>query len=351
MTDRIDEYPPMSIPEQAAEWLLRWHCGDLSIAERFEYLQWLKTSPVHIAETLRMCRLWSWLESTKLKLFITNEDSFSNIVELPPPREREAAVARSTAREGLWRVRLAASAAAVGLTVAFALAAKIVWFDHTLQTQASEWRIVPLSDGSSVTAAPFTRLRHNIGDEQRVIKLTQGSAVFRVAKDRSRPFFVDTGVAVVMATGTQFAVEQEGGLLTVTVSEGSVAVSPSPGSSATFVTRSLKVDDQLTISERGAIALVRVNAEEVLEWQRGRMAFKDGNAIRDAVAKFNKFNSTQIYVDGATAARPIRGVFELSDPETFAATLERLTGGVLVRPAPDRLRIEPRERNPRERDP
>ena len=49
MTDRIDETPPMSIPEQAAEWLLRWHCGDLSIAERFEYLTWLKTSPVHIA--------------------------------------------------------------------------------------------------------------------------------------------------------------------------------------------------------------------------------------------------------------------------------------------------------------
>ena len=84
MTDRIDENPPMSIPEQAAEWLLRWHCGDLGIAERFEYLQWLKTSPVHIAETLRMCRLYSWLENTKLRLFITNEDVFSNVVELPP---------------------------------------------------------------------------------------------------------------------------------------------------------------------------------------------------------------------------------------------------------------------------
>ena len=90
MTDRIDENPPMSIPEQAAEWLLRWHCGDLSIAERFEYLTWLKTSPVHIAETLRMCRLYSWLEATKLKLFVTNEDSFSNVVELPPLRERAA---------------------------------------------------------------------------------------------------------------------------------------------------------------------------------------------------------------------------------------------------------------------
>src|SRR5688572_8071867 len=151
MTDRIDENPPMSIPEQAAEWLLRWHCGDLSIAERFEYLQWLKTSPVHIAETLRMCRLYSWLENTKLKLFITNEDSFSNVVELPP-REREAVATRAARRAGLWRVRIAAGVATIGLSALFALAAKVVWFDHTLQTQASEWRSMPLSDGSSVNA-------------------------------------------------------------------------------------------------------------------------------------------------------------------------------------------------------
>src|SRR5687768_12986101 len=141
MTDRIDENPPMSIPEQAAEWLLRWHCGDLSIAERFEYLQWLKTSPVHIAETLRMCRLYSWLENTKLKLFVTNEDSFSNVVELPP-REREKAPARVANRASLWKVRIAAGAAALGLSAVLGLSAKLVWFDHMLQTQGSEWRSV-----------------------------------------------------------------------------------------------------------------------------------------------------------------------------------------------------------------
>src|ERR1044072_8638270 len=127
MTDRIDENPPMSIPEQAAEWLLRWHCGDLSIAERFEYLQWLKTSPVHIAETLRMCRLYSWLENTKLKLFITNEDSFSNVVELPPPEE--AVAVRSTKPAGPWKASVAAAVATFGLGAALSFGAKMFWFD------------------------------------------------------------------------------------------------------------------------------------------------------------------------------------------------------------------------------
>src|SRR5262245_7953411 len=115
MTDRIDDNPTMmSIPEQAAEWLLRWHCGDLSIAERFEYLQWLKTSPVHIAETLRMCRLFSWLENTKLKLYVTNEDTFSNVVPLGS-REQDSAKARSASRANLWKTRFAAGAAALAL--------------------------------------------------------------------------------------------------------------------------------------------------------------------------------------------------------------------------------------------
>jgi ferric-dicitrate binding protein FerR (iron transport regulator) len=86
---------PMTVGEQAAEWLLRWHCGELSIAECYAYLQWLKSSPMHIAETLRMCRLHLLLESTKLQLFTTNEDSFANVVELAASEPFEARLARA----------------------------------------------------------------------------------------------------------------------------------------------------------------------------------------------------------------------------------------------------------------
>ena len=338
MTDRIDENPPMSIPEQAAEWLLRWHCGDLSIAERFEYLQWLKTSPVHIAETLRMCRLYSWLENTKLKLFITNEDSFSNVVELPP-REREAVATRAARRAGLWRVRIAAGVATIGLSALFALAAKVVWFDHTLQTQASEWRSMPLSDGSSVNAGPYTRLYHDIGDKQRLITLAQGSAMFRVAKDPSRPFLVDAGVIVIRATGTQFGVERDGDQVTVTVSEGSVAVLPSPDSPTTFGPVPLEVDEQLKMSG-GEPVVLTVDAEDCLGWARGLLFFREGSQIRDAIAQFNKYNGIQISADDATATLQWRGVFHANDPVSFAEAVGQMPGRSLVHETPQRLRIE-----------
>lgn len=64
-SDMQAELTPLSVRHEAALWLLRCHAGDLSIAERFEYLEWLKTSPVHIAEVLRACRLCCWLGQMK----------------------------------------------------------------------------------------------------------------------------------------------------------------------------------------------------------------------------------------------------------------------------------------------
>src|SRR5688572_7600432 len=338
MTDRIDENPPMSIPEQAAEWLLRWHCGDLSIAERFEYLTWLKTSPVHIAETLRMCRLYSWLEATKLKLFVTNEDNFSNVVELPPLRERASGTS-GAGWQSLWKVRVAAGAAAIGLTAVLALGAKVVWFDHTLRTEASEWRTIPLADGSSVSAAPYTRIHHDIGDEERLITLGQGSAVFKVAKDSSRPFLVDAGLAIIRATGTEFGVEIEENELHVTVSEGSVTVSPVPDRAGAFAIVPLMVDQKLTISGAGETSVVPVDGEESLEWADRSLTFKEGDNVGDAVARFNKYNGIKMVVDAALADLQVRGAFDANDPASFAESVQSMTDASLTKETPELWRI------------
>ena len=342
MTDRIDENPPLSIPEQAAEWLLRWHCGDLTIAERFEYLQWLKTSPVHIAETLRMCRLYSWLENTKLKLFITNEDSFSNVVELPP-REREAAATRRARTVGLWKGRIAAGIAAIALTGAVSFVVKTSWLDHRLQTHASEWRSVPLSDGSSIEAAPYTSLRHVIGDERRLITMAQGLAIFRVAKDRSRPFLVEAGGVEVRATGTQFTVERQPDQIIVMVREGSVVVSPSDAAAVKFERVALTEDWQVTISGSGSPKLERVDSNQAFRRAQGRLNFEVGDTIQDAVDQFNQFNAIQIEVDHATGARQMRGSFDAIDALSFAASVERATGSPMVRESDELVRIGRRE--------
>jgi transmembrane sensor len=344
MTDRIDESPPMmSIPEQAAEWLLRWHCGDLSIADRYEYLQWLKTSPVHIAEMLRMCRLYSWLDSAKLKLFVTNEDTFSNVVELASPPRGKTVKERKANRANVWKASIAAGAAAICLSAVLAFAAKLVWFDHTLQTVASEFRTVPLSDGSSIVAAPYTSLHHDIGDQQRLISLEEGKAVFRVAKDKSRPFFVEAGRVLVKATGTKFTVERHGSDVSVTMHEGSVVVAPSAGSEGTFQVASLAADDQWTLSGAEEPNFDHVDGKKELDWSYGRLEFGVGDTVGEAAAEFNQYNATKIIVDKATGGRQMRGAFDANDPLSFAYSVRQSTGAAVVQETADLVFIGPRD--------
>jgi ferric-dicitrate binding protein FerR (iron transport regulator) len=109
---------PLSIRDEAAEWLLRWHCGDLSAVDRFEYLEWLKTSPVHISEMLRACRLYSYLDSTKplsleseIKCSAQQSDHASDLIRTSGlrPRNREYV-------DMLWR-RIATFAVILALGV------------------------------------------------------------------------------------------------------------------------------------------------------------------------------------------------------------------------------------------
>ena len=42
---------------EAVEWLQRLDSGGMSAGERADFVEWLRESPIHVAETLRMGRL------------------------------------------------------------------------------------------------------------------------------------------------------------------------------------------------------------------------------------------------------------------------------------------------------
>jgi transmembrane sensor len=183
--ERFDDGTPTSIREHAAQWFLRLHAHDLSVAERFAYLQWLKASPMHIGETLQICKLYSILYPMKKQLFFTNEDDISNVIDL----SRRDSAASSRTRSS-WHIRVLVAVLAIGVVL---LAGSVAssWFAPTLQKQASEWRSLALNDGSLVSVDPYTQLRNQFGERQRLLELARGEALFEVAKDASRPFVVD----------------------------------------------------------------------------------------------------------------------------------------------------------------
>lgn len=329
--ERTEEGMPSSIREHAAEWFLRLHAHDLNVAERFAYLQWLKASPLHIGETLLICKLYSLLYPMKKQLFFTNEDDVSNVIELPA---REDAAAPSRTRRS-WHVRALAVAAIVGFALFTGTLAARFWIKAPIETQASEWRNLTLNDGSFVSVGPHTQLRDRFGERQRLLSLASGEALFQVAKDPSRPFIVDAGYAVVRATGTRFAVSRREHDVIVTVEEGTVLVSRGGESDAL----ALSAAEQVTVSSAWPPAVRHVNAERELAWSARQLVFEN-ETVAVAAAEFNRRNRVQIVVDPVLGSEQVRGVFHADDPTSFAESIAIAKKGAVIRQSSDLIRLQ-----------
>jgi transmembrane sensor len=341
--ERTEEGTPLSIREHAAEWFLRLHAHDLNVAERFAYLQWLKASPAHIGETLQMCVLYSVLYPMKKQLFFTNEDDVSNVIDLATREE----VAAPTRTRSSWHIRALTVAVAIALVLVGAAIATHVWLDSTIETQASEWRSLTLNDGSFVSVGPLTQLRDRFGQEQRLLSLSHGEAVFQVAKDPARPFIVEAGLAVVRATGTRFAVSRREGDVTVTVEEGTVLVSDGAGRSGAIALTAAK---QLKVSGAWPPAVQQVDASRELAWSNRRLVFED-DTVAAAAEEFNRRNRVQIVVDPAFASEQVRGVFQADDPTSFAEVVAARKNGVALRASRGVIRLQPQVDAPQTQPP
>jgi transmembrane sensor len=334
---RTEEDTPASTRERAAEWFLRLHAHDLNIAERFAYLQWLKASPMHIVETLLICRLYSILYPMKKQLFFTTEDDVNNVIDL---HTREAAAPART--DSSWYVRMLAIVAAIGLVVFAGTMARRALVEPTIATRAAEWRSLTLDDGSFVSVGPRTQLRDEFGDSRRLLHLSRGEALFQVAKDPARPFIVDAGRAMIRATGTRFAVERRDRDVVVTVEEGTVLVSNYVAGTRSVA---LTAAQQVTVSDAWPPVVEHVNAAHELAWANRRLVFET-ETVAAAAEEFNRRNRVQISVDAALASEQVRGVFHADDPASFAEWLAAARKDITVRQSGDVIHLESQSASP-----
>ncbi len=101
-TKEQDEGRVPSVNDQAAEWFIRLRDRDLTMADRRKFVRWLKQSPGHIAEFMRLCQLYGRVKRAKVPT-LTPEDVASNVIPLvqrEPAPVAEAAAADSFARVG-----------------------------------------------------------------------------------------------------------------------------------------------------------------------------------------------------------------------------------------------------------
>jgi len=226
------------------------------------------------------------------------------------------------------------------LTTAGAIAAAgvLAWFGayhlgwNSYETGLGGRETVELSDGTTVDLNTSTELDARITGSRRDIMLSRGEALFHVAHDSTRPFYVMAGGTVVRAVGTAFSVRiRDAEHVDVLVAEGRVAVG-APGNEANFENPTLLASAPKVSA--GEVASVRRNSVSVhsllskdvtrkLAWTAGHLDFQ-GETLDDAVQEFNRYNQRQITIaDPSIVKVQFGGSFLTTDLDSFIAALPR----------------------------
>ena len=313
------------IDEEAAVWIWRMDSAAVAGADRQGYEAWLRQDPRHRRAAAALSTVWNALDGLAEAKRDEKIATFAQTAKLPllhHPRR--------------WWFAAAAVLAAVAVGT--------IWLQQggelqTLATAVGQQRNVTLADGSIVTLNTNTIVETDLRRRTREIYLRKGEAHFQVAHDRSRPFLVHAGDAVVRAVGTAFEVR----VLTdqhvdVMVDEGRVEVqapalppaSPSPGTNArarraaATTVRALNAGERLSTASRD-YAVTPITAQQLsseLAWREGAIIF-DGEPLSEAITEIERYTDARIVVSDPEIARlRVGGRFRTGDMQEFFDALQ-----------------------------
>jgi transmembrane sensor len=338
-----------AVVAEASEWFIEFRAGDVNGEARLRFMQWLRRSPEHIQAYLEVSGAWSELPSSDpegkidLASMIARARNESDVTPLSPvnpglPPPKPAAELR--AFRALRRRPVLAAAVLVLLA---SLTALFVWIDgdkvRSYSTGIGEQRTIQLMDGSTVELNARSKVEVRLSDRRRDVALIEGQALFRVAKDKQRPFVVRAGEAQVRAVGTEFDVYRKQSETVVTVVEGRVETYPGSDGAAAIV---ISAGEQLTVLPHSVTKPTRADTVAATAWVQKRLIFEE-TPLSEVADEFNRYNRRPLTIDDAELKRlKISGVYSSIDPASLINFL-RNQNSIRVIETEDQVRVVRRE--------
>lgn len=285
--------------EQAARWMARLRAGQ-DAATRRDFRQWLEQDPAHAAAMEQVASAW----------------------EQAGPRP-SVGVARPPQRP------FAAGFAALAACLALLLVVPpqwLAWARESHVTARGETRAVQLWDGSEIRLDADSAVEVAYGPFSRDIRLTRGEASFKVAKSRLRPFAVTTDHLTVVATGTEFIVE-DAASTNVTLLEGGVDLRDP----ATDRVTARLMPGQMAVADGARPPrIMNADLQQAGAWRQGRLIFNQ-TSLGEALARFARYGGPRVTLSENAAALQVSGVFATRDVEKFVAVAAKLHGLAVTR--------------------
>ena len=303
--------------EAAASWCIRLSDGALSRDERWQFQAWLDSDPDHPALLERTVAAWQALE---------HQAGDPELIRL----RSEALESVSHDNHDGWRRRIewrTAMALAAMLLAVVAMGAWWAQLPTSYRTGFGERQVIALGDGSRISLDAATQVDVKLSRDRRELWLRNGRAKFTVAKDPLRPFSVHAGDKMVVATGTDFSVEQLQGQVRVVLYEGKVAVvreaqSERPRRSVVVSATHIAVEQALSpgselIMSDGDTRVEKIETGSSLGWESGLLQFRD-ESLALAVERMNRYSTRKLSLGDASASSiSISGQFMGGDVDAF----------------------------------
>lgn len=197
---------------------------------------------------------------------------------------------------------------------------------NVYQTGVGQRAVVTLDDGSVITLNTDSRISAHYRAGLRAVTLERGQALFKVAKDHTRPFVVTAAGRQVTALGTEFDVYLSKRAFEVTLLEGRVTVTrdraaASAQSSTASPLAELRPGQQFIAIAKTAPQVRAADVKRVVSWRHGQIVFEN-ERLEDAIAEMNRYSSRQVVLsDMHLASLKISGAFNTGDTGTFVEAL------------------------------
>ena len=272
-SDPLDQLDPVA--REATCWFVALHEDPADTSQRLAFDAWRASDPANAAAYDRLQRLWGASG------------------HLPSLAQPEAGQDRRALLRGAGGLAIAG--------LALAGTGRILLGPHPLAdytTGVGERRTVALGDGSSVKLSTSSAISVLFTARERRIRLHDGEAWFRVARDPARAFVVESVGGTTTALGTAFAVARDSDGALVTVTEHSVRVSASGRAMDVREGQSCRYDAH-------GPAIPNASDAAALAWRQGRLVFIS-RPLGEVVAELDRWRAGQTWImDSDLAAKPV----------------------------------------------
>lgn len=328
--------------EAASRWVLKIDNGQLSATEKAALGAWLDEDIRHCEVLLEVAAAWDKSDSlARLAELFAHDPAFDR---LPSGRWHQG-----------W---------AQGLTVAAGLAFIVICglllmipggdplpptMSAVYKSAVGERQTVLLPDGSEVVMNTNSQLTVTFTPSERLLHLSQGEILVRVAEDRSRPLSVVAGDRIIQAVGTEFVVEiTNDHKIELIVTEGKVVIgvqrpvvaprADDVDAGNTVVAPPVLAEQKGNVVSAGeAVTLSAadsvkkpVSADEIevkLSWKEGRLIFRS-EPLEKALQEVERYTTLEfVFLDESLRTRTLSGRFRAGDVEALLLSL-RLNFGI-----------------------